>query len=103
GRPRGGYLTGFVVGFTESIFDKIDIFERLGIFASSEILADCVTRPKICNRILIEKIRADLNLKKFAGPCPENFNRPYGPYLKVAYRSTVPCPKIFNHTLIENF
>ncbi|MDO8871485.1 MAG: hypothetical protein Q7V05_01980, partial [Methanoregula sp.] len=46
GRPRGGYLTGFVVGFTESIFDKIDIFERLGIFASSEILADCVTRPK---------------------------------------------------------
>jgi hypothetical protein len=34
-----------LLGLPESIFYKIDIIERLGILASSEILSDCVTRP----------------------------------------------------------
>jgi len=35
-----------LLSLQESIFDKIDIIERSGIFAINEILADCVTRPK---------------------------------------------------------
>jgi len=42
-------LTGFIVGFTVILFDKIDIMQRSGIFAASEILADLVTQPIFYN------------------------------------------------------
>jgi hypothetical protein len=49
GRPRGGYFTCFIVVCIKSMFIKIDIIERLGIFAINEILADLMTRPKYFN------------------------------------------------------
>lgn len=56
GRPRGGYVTGFVVGFAVIRFlDTIDIIERFGIFAISECFADCVTRPVFCAREFLKK------------------------------------------------